>query len=58
MTRRAKSLALTVTRVLVGSPLTATTVAGSTDLASGGGGWAWVLSDLEARLVTGKPMAA
>ena len=50
--------ALTVTHELEGAPLTAVTVAGSTDIASGGGGWAWVLSDLKSLLETGKAMAA
>ena len=50
--------ALTVTHELEGAPLTAATVAGSTDIASGGGGWAWVLSDLKSLLETGKAMAA
>jgi uncharacterized protein YndB with AHSA1/START domain len=49
--------ALTVTHELEGAPKTAAMVTGTTDLASGGGGWAWILSDLKSLLETGKPMA-
>ena len=48
--------ALTVTHELEGAPRTAVTVAGNTDLASGGGGWPWILSDLKTLLESGKPL--
>jgi uncharacterized protein YndB with AHSA1/START domain len=48
--------ALTVTHELEGAPKTAATVARSTDLASGGGGWSWILSDLKTLLESGKAL--
>lgn len=49
---------LTVTHELAGAPRTAAMVIGSnTDLASGGGGWSWILSDLKTLLESGKPMS-
>jgi hypothetical protein len=45
-----------VTHELEGAPRTAATVAGNTDLASGGGGWPWILSDLKTLLESGKPL--
>jgi uncharacterized protein YndB with AHSA1/START domain len=44
---------LTVTHELAGAPATATMVAGSPLDEAGGGGWAWVLSDLKSLLETG-----
>lgn len=49
--------AVTLTHELEGAPLTAANVAGSIDIARGGGGWAWVLSDVKSLLETGKAMA-
>jgi uncharacterized protein YndB with AHSA1/START domain len=49
--------ALTVTHELEGAPKTAGAVIGSTDLASGGGGWSWILSDLKTLLETGKGLS-
>ncbi len=48
--------ALTVIHELEGAPKTAAQVAGTTDLASGGGGWSWILSDLKTLLETGKSL--
>lgn len=49
---------LTVTHDLTGAPGTATMVKGVEEPgAPGGGGWAWVLSDLKSLLETGKPLA-
>lgn len=48
--------ALTVSHELEGAPKTAAQVAGSTDLASSGGGWSWILSDLKTLLETGKSL--
>lgn len=45
---------LTLTHELIGAPATATMVAGSPLDEAGGGGWAWVLSDLKSLLETGK----
>lgn len=50
--------ALTLIHELEGAPKLALMVAGSDiDPASGGGGWAWVLSDLKSLLETGSPLA-
>ncbi|MEU4425825.1 SRPBCC domain-containing protein [Actinoplanes sp. NPDC024001] len=50
---------VTVTHELAGAPAHAAMVAGSPEAAAeGGGGWAWVLSDLKSLLETGKTMAA
>ena len=49
--------ALTVTHELEGAPKTAAQVGGSTDLASGGGGWAWIISDLKTLLESGKSLS-
>jgi uncharacterized protein YndB with AHSA1/START domain len=48
--------ALTVTHELEGAPQTAKQVAGTVDIASGGGGWSWILSDLKTLLETGKAL--
>ncbi len=49
--------ALTLIHELEGAPKLALMVAGSDiDPASGGGGWAWVLSDLKSLLETGSPL--
>jgi uncharacterized protein YndB with AHSA1/START domain len=48
--------ALTVTHELEGAPKTAAQVAGNTDIASGGGGWSWVVSDLKTLLETGSSL--
>ena len=45
---------LTLTHEMVGAPATAAMVAGSPLDEAGGGGWAWVLSDLKSLLETGK----
>jgi uncharacterized protein YndB with AHSA1/START domain len=50
--------ALTVTHELEDAPKTAAQVAGTTDAATGGGGWSWILSDLKTLLETGKVMAS
>lgn len=47
---------LTVTHELEGAPKTAAQVAGEGRLHEGGGGWAWILSDLKTLLETGKPL--
>ncbi|MGH7552320.1 MAG: SRPBCC family protein [Longimicrobiales bacterium] len=44
---------LTVTHELEGAPTTAAQVAGQLRLAEGGGGWAWILSDLKTLLESG-----
>jgi uncharacterized protein YndB with AHSA1/START domain len=51
---------LTLTHELEGAPLTAALVSGSNDDAGqgGGGGHAWVLSDLKSLIETGKVLAA
>lgn len=48
---------LTITHELTGAPATATMVAGSPLDEAGGGGWAWVLSDLKSLLETGRSMS-
>ncbi|WP_229072987.1 SRPBCC domain-containing protein [Actinoplanes sp. DH11] len=49
---------LTVTHELTGAPATAALVQGTPEPgAPGGGGWAWVLSDLKSLLETGAPLA-
>ena len=49
---------LTVTHDLTGKPALAAMVAGTEEMgAAGGGGWAWVLSDLKTLLETGKAFA-
>jgi uncharacterized protein YndB with AHSA1/START domain len=48
---------LTVTHELTDAPATATSVAGSPLDEAGGGGWAWVLSDLKSLLETGTSLA-
>jgi uncharacterized protein YndB with AHSA1/START domain len=51
---------LTVTHDLTGAPATADLVSGTTaeqNDGAGGGGWAWVLSDLKTLLETGKGFA-
>ena len=48
---------LTVTHDLAGAPNLATLVAGGSEDAGAGGGWAWVLSDLKSLLETGAPLA-
>ena len=45
---------LTVTHELEGAPKHAEQVASATPLIQGGGGWAWILSDLKTLLETGK----
>lgn len=47
---------LTVTHELTGAPATSAMVAGSPLDEAGGGGWAWVLSDLKSLLETGTAM--
>ncbi len=47
---------LTITHELTGAPATSTMVAGSPLDEAGGGGWAWVLSDLKSLLETGAAM--
>jgi uncharacterized protein YndB with AHSA1/START domain len=49
---------LTVTHELEGAPLTAAQVGGDARLHQGGGGWAWILSDLKTLLETGNPIAS
>jgi uncharacterized protein YndB with AHSA1/START domain len=49
---------VTITHETPGAPATAAMVRGNTEAgAEGGGGWAWVLSDLKSLLETGKIMA-
>ncbi|GAA0477993.1 SRPBCC domain-containing protein [Actinoplanes hulinensis] len=49
---------VTITHELTGAPAHSAMVSGSPDAgAEGGGGWAWVLSDLKSLLETGKVMA-
>lgn len=48
---------LTITHELAGAPATSTMVAGSPLDEAGGGGWAWVLSDLKSLLETGTAMS-
>ncbi|MFC4072832.1 SRPBCC domain-containing protein [Actinoplanes subglobosus] len=48
---------VTITHDTPGAPATATMIRGNTEAgAEGGGGWAWVLSDLKSLLETGKIM--
>jgi uncharacterized protein YndB with AHSA1/START domain len=47
---------LTVTHVLENAPVTAEQLAGLGRLHEGGGGWAWVLSDLKTLLETGSAL--
>jgi uncharacterized protein YndB with AHSA1/START domain len=47
---------LTVTHDLTNAPLHAAQIAGDAPLEQGGGGWAWILSDLKSLLETGKAM--
>ena len=49
---------LTVVHELDNAPLNANVVAGGIEAEGGGGGWAWVLSDLKSVLETGSHMAA
>jgi len=42
---------------LSGAPHTAAMVSGAGDVASGGGGWSWILSDLKTLLETGAAFA-
>jgi len=46
---------LTVTHDVENAPAVALATAGDDPIASGGGGWAWILSDLKTFLETGKP---
>jgi uncharacterized protein YndB with AHSA1/START domain len=48
---------LTITHEMAGAPATATMVAGSPLDEAGGGGWAWVLSDLKSVLETGTSLS-
>jgi uncharacterized protein YndB with AHSA1/START domain len=47
---------LTVTHELENAPKVAATVAGSGRIDQGGGGWAWIISDLKTLLEAGKAM--
>jgi uncharacterized protein YndB with AHSA1/START domain len=47
---------LTVTQELEGAPITARQVAGTGKITQGGGGWAWVLSDLKTLLESGRAL--
>ncbi|GAA4926048.1 SRPBCC domain-containing protein [Actinoplanes utahensis] len=50
---------VTITHETPGAPATAAMIRGNTDAgAEGGGGWAWVLSDLKSLLETGKVLAS
>ena len=49
---------LTITHELEGAPAIAKQVAGTGKLNQGGGGWAWVLSDLKSLLESGKGMGS
>ena len=44
---------LTVTHDVTDAPIAAAMIEGSADLGEGGGGWAWILSDLKTLLETG-----
>jgi len=44
---------LTVTHDVTVAPIAAAMIEGSADLGEGGGGWAWILSDLKTLLETG-----
>jgi hypothetical protein len=49
---------VTITHELTGAPAHAAMVQGNPDVgADGGGGWAWVLSDLKSLLETGSVLA-
>ncbi len=48
---------LTLIHELEGAPGTAAMVSSDEDPKSGGGGWAWVLSDLKSLLETGKRLS-
>ncbi len=49
---------VTITHDVTNAPAVSTMVSGTTDAtAEGGGGWAWVLSDLKSLLETGKILA-
>ena len=48
---------LTVIHELEGAPMLASMVAGESESAGAGGGWAWVLSDLKTLLESGTAMA-
>ena len=48
---------LTVTHDLSTAPITAATVHGDTPLFEGGGGWAWILSDLKSYLESGNSIS-
>lgn len=48
---------LTITHEMADAPATATMVAGSPLDEAGGGGWAWVLSDLKSLLETGAALS-
>lgn len=50
---RAPLTSLTVTHDVTDAPITAAMIAGDADLGEGGGGWAWILSDLKTLLETG-----
>ncbi|MDQ6848786.1 MAG: SRPBCC domain-containing protein [Actinomycetota bacterium] len=47
---------LTVTHDLADAPALASMVAGESESAGAGGGWAWILSDLKSLLETGSPL--
>ncbi|HEX2369321.1 MAG TPA: SRPBCC domain-containing protein [Acidimicrobiia bacterium] len=49
---------LTVTHELEGAPIHAEQVVGLMPLNQGGGGWAWILSDLKTLLETGKALGS
>jgi uncharacterized protein YndB with AHSA1/START domain len=49
---------LTVLHELDGAPSVASMVAGGLETTGGGGGWAWILSDLKTLLESGSPMAS
>jgi uncharacterized protein YndB with AHSA1/START domain len=54
-----KACSLTIVHELDGAPMHAALVAGNDDpTADGGGGWAWVLSDLKSLLETGSIIAS
>jgi hypothetical protein len=47
---------LTVTHDVTDAPLAAAMIAGDENIGEGGGGWAWILSDLKTLLETGGPL--
>lgn len=49
---------LTVVHELENAPKLAAMVEGAAEDQGGGGGWAWILSDLKSLLETGKPLAS